>query len=92
LSKNGIIYIEEYSAINDFDYLICDIQRFSEKYKAYKLETRKKYWVNYYDNFELRNLLENKEFKFINESDKFWNISKGLSATNLMWSVYYKKL
>ena len=90
LSKNGILYIEEYSAINDFDYLICDIQRLSEKYKKNILESRKKYWAKYYDNFELRNILNTHGFNFINESDKFWNISKGLSATNMMWSIYYK--
>ena len=91
LSKNGILYIEEYSAINDFDYLICDIQRFSEKYKVNKLTSIKKYWVNYYDNFELRNILENHGLIFINESNKFWDVSKGLSSTNLMWNIYYKK-
>ena len=89
LKKKGIIYIQETSSINDFDYLISDIQRMSSMYKNNKMSKKKNYNVKYYDKFELRNIFENNNFKFIKDGDKFWDITKPRSVVNMNWLLFY---
>ena len=80
LTRKGILYIEEYSAINDFDYLICDIYN--------KFNNNKNNWSKYYDKFELREIIENNNFKFIKSNNIFNNFNNFL-PTNTYWSLFY---
>ena len=93
LKDNGIIYVEEHNAVDDFDYMLCDIEHglfactIDNDFKYFYNE----YYAKYYDHLELTYMFEKYNFNYLDGNALFYYYKPEVTPTSKHWALYSKK-